>query len=216
MLEIKGDLFSLTSAHPFRHHDDASSREKLFKQLQEIPDDDEECEIILEDDEDGELTFDGKVCTEDSVEETKHLPTGKLLFGETDVDESSTDLQDLKESIAIFPGPDDLGSDKSDRDWAVTPIKRADQQLPNAYSVNQNSFHLRYLTEIACEHPLAIERSTNYKQPTTDLPVHILTSSSIKYGTLTPGFANLAGLSGRGSCEVWIISMKDSAGEKTS
>jgi hypothetical protein len=200
VFEVKGHLFGLTSAHPFCSEDSLNYQNKLLEQLSQFDEDDDDCEITFEDEE-GDLSSGGGGVAEEIFGHTMSslLDASSARLGTAD--EPSTRPSNAEESSVIFPGPGDLGCDESDCDWAMIPIKWSNQQIQNAYSIERSSIQLHFVTKIA------------YEQPVTETPVHILTSSSIKNGTLLPGSVSLSGLSGRGYCMVLVISIKGPDGK---
>jgi hypothetical protein len=195
VFEVEGHLFGLTSAHPFCSEDSLNSQDKLLEQLSQRDEDDENYEITFEDEE-GDLSSGSGGAAEETVGHTMSSLLDESSARLGTADEPSTRPSKVEESSVIFPGPGDLGCDESDCDWAMIPIKWTNQRIQNAYSIGRSSIQLHFVTEIA------------YEQPVTEIPVQILTSSSIKYGILLPGSVSLSGLSGRGYCMVLVVSIK--------
>ena len=212
LLEIKGDLYALGPAHLFTENIASKSQQHLLAELLHMDEDEDECDDTAFDDDAGsdndytlpknfvseEETFDSNATTSNGIH-----PSPPMVL-----DDSSTNEEGLENLTVMYPGPKDLQKDNMDCDWAVTLIKRTGQQLPNLYpSEGQESSMLRHIVEIAGE------PSKDDAQQITEKPVHILTSSSTKHGTLLMGFANISGLSGRGYCNVHIVAMDSSDGK---
>ncbi|KAI4947573.1 hypothetical protein J4E91_006393 [Alternaria rosae] len=239
LVEIKGDLYALGPAHLFTKKDSTKSQEQLLAELLQMDggeDDDISSEEDDEDDDDddsddnesdnGFSSFNDIISDEDAFDCNAASPHGLTPPPSRAPDCPNIDKEGLEDLAVMFPGPNDLQNDNTDGDWAVTLIKKPDQQLPNLYlaeqqaskldpseqedskpeSPKQQAHQIRHIVQIAGE------RSKDDTRPIEEKSVHILTSSSIKQGTLLPGIVNISGLSGRGHCNVHIVSIGDSDG----
>jgi hypothetical protein len=201
LLEIKGKYYALSSAHPFL---DPTNDAKFLKELLETENVEEESEIIFEDEE-NDSGFESATSEGEGGRATWSTHTDATASPQTVKEKSSGRLSDFGDSSVILLDPEDLGSDRRDCDWALTPIIKPDQLLPNAYTCDPDAPSLCYITRVACELP---------KNRVYEIVVHIITRSAIKVGTLLPGSVNISGLSGRESCNAWIVSMNDGCGKE--
>jgi hypothetical protein len=181
IVEIKSELYGLTTAHGIQIAHDSSPQKSVYQAWQDELD---EFETVTDDDDSD--------CDCHSVSEVSHFSTPRSpdVSGPTTTASPSTTFGgariDVEISTAILP---DLGDDlpgKADCDWAIFPIKREDQQLPNAYATSDRNTGRRFITDVAREHPLE-ERI-----------VHILTSKTVITGRLQTGLVSVGSLSGRG------------------
>jgi len=194
LLEIKGKFYALGPAHLFTQKIAAESQEHLLAELLQMDGDEDEGDDITSDDDDIASNNDDYDYSDDDGSDDDYTSTNYLMSEE-------------EPHMAVYPSPNDLQQDSTDCDWAVTLIKETGQQLPNLYlSEGQQTSKFQYVTEVAGE------SSQTDTQPITERSVHILTSSSTKHGMLLLQFANISGLSGRGHCNVHIVSMDNGDG----
>ena len=211
LLEIKGYLYALGPAHLFTEKSAAKSQEQLLAELLQMDEDDDDDDIAFEnhdDESDEDYVSTNRITSEqDTINSNTTLPSGPFPPLSKVVDNSSNDEGALEDLTIIYPGPEDLHKDHTDGDWAVTHIEKHHQQLPNLYlPEGQQASRLRHIVDVSSE------PSGDDTQLMSERYVHILTSSSTKHGMLLPGFANISGLSGRGHCNVHIVSMTGSDG----
>jgi len=114
---------------------------------------------------------------------------------------ANTNIPYLRHLDTVLPGPNDIPDNNNiDADWAATRIKLPTHCLPNMYW--DGTTELRYIESDASESMILEAWSTGPR------PVYIINSPfSVKKGQLLPGLANIFGPSGRGSCNVLIVSM---------
>ncbi|KAI4625216.1 uncharacterized protein J4E87_005062 [Alternaria ethzedia] len=205
LLEVNGEFYALGPAHLFTHKITAKIQEQLLAELRQMDEDEDEGDdITFDDDDDGysdnnHSPPNGLMSEEESLESNATSSPPKVL------DDPSSDKGGLEDLVARYPGPKDLEKDTTDCDWAITQVKKPDQQLPNLYLAEGRQapeFRGQHIVKVAVE----LSKDT---QPINVKSVNILTSSSTKYGTLLPQIANISGLSGRGHCNVHVVRMKN-------
>lgn len=205
LLEVQKQVYGFSVAHLFTNH----SKEQDYEH-DEVEDD----AVFDEDDEDAEDAEDGEDADENDGK-YEQTSTDLRAGGDGDMGTASVsplsghDWQKMPEvpspivegPPAIYPGPNDLQTEKSDCDWAVWKITSLDQQLPNAYLADC-SLHRSRKQRLCFPIEVADQR------PDKNTSVHIIAPDGTKCGILTTGIAHLGGLSGRGPCQAWTVEMK--------
>ncbi|KAJ4291768.1 hypothetical protein N0V90_009663 [Kalmusia sp. IMI 367209] len=190
IVEIKGELYGLTTAHGIQAPHDTKSESS---DSQAWPQDLDEYEFEIEEE---YCDFDdnsGPTVSDLSTAECSDVL--KLTATASHAISSTQDRSTANSPLAILPDAADNLPGKADCDWAIIPIRNEDRQLPNAYTTGDPNIGRRFITKVARKHPQE-ERS-----------IHILTSKTIKSGLLKPGLVSVGSLSGRGPAIVWVISM---------
>jgi len=207
LIGIDDKLYALDPAHLFARKDGIKSQEQLLAELLQMEDDD----IAFDENDDDEENNEGndrdnsQVPTNDTTLEQGTFNSNAIPLSTQHVlDTPNSKAEGLEDLVVIFPGPEDLKGDNTDGDWAVTLIEKPDRQLPNMYIPD---------SERGKQKPEPQHIVYSAVEPKMYGRVYILTSSSIKHGDLLPGLANISGLSGRGHCNVQIISMIKHNGE---
>ncbi|KAI4615057.1 hypothetical protein J4E80_006563 [Alternaria sp. BMP 0032] len=208
LLEINGEFYALGPAHLFTQKITAKFQEHLLAELRQMDEDEDEGDDITFDDDGDGYSDDYHPSPNDRMSEEGSFQGNATPSPPKVLDDPSSDEGGLEDLVARYPGPKDLQEDTTDCDWAVTQVKKPDQQLPNLYlAEGEQAPAFRHIVEVADE------LAKYYVTGEIEDSVHIVTSSSTKHGTLLPQFANISGLSGRGHCNVHVVSMNSGDGK---
>ncbi|KAI4925074.1 uncharacterized protein J4E92_007112 [Alternaria infectoria] len=209
LLEINGDFYALGPAHLFTQKITAKFQEHLLAELRQMDEDEDDGDDITFDDDDDGYSDDNHSSPNDLMSEERSLKGNATPSPPKVLDDPSSDEVGLEDLVARYPGPKDLQEDITDCDWAVTQVKKPDQQLPNLYlAEGEQAPEFRHIVDVADE-----DLAKWHVISKMEISVRILTSSSTKYGTILPQFANISGLSGRGHCNVYVVSMNSGDGK---
>lgn len=197
IIQIDNDFYALGPAHPFYREDKPRSQELL----EFLYDEDAEYEVTFEsEDEESDSKEDSLNIGKDVMESSRGSMAPLSKASSSQPVDSISDLEDL---AVVFPGPGDLPEDPRDLDWSVIRLANPMNWLPNLIPPDLRYFFSRHRDEIR------VSSRSSMKEYYIGRPVYILTSHGSVQGRILSGFANIPAPSGRGSCTVSIISMKD-------
>ncbi|KAE8850511.1 hypothetical protein PTNB85_00927 [Pyrenophora teres f. teres] len=197
IIQIDNDFYALGPAHPFYREDKPRSQE-LLKFLY---DEDAEYEVTFEsEDEESDSKEDSLNIGKDVMESSRGSMAPLSKASSSQPVDSISDLEDL---AVVFPGPGDLPEDPRDLDWSVIRLANPMNWLLNSFPPDLGYFIPSYRNDIR------VSSRSFMKEYYIGQRVYILTSHGSVEGRILSGFANIPAPSGRGSCTVSIISMKD-------